>query len=170
MIDISDKIHLYREHVRHLWNLGFRQYAEPTQDWEVRDNFDTIAKSLFNALVLYPLGASELDLAPASCGTPPPVPGLFVVARGAGISIFINREMTRSGYWDHPINALRAEEATLQVMRFFDFGQLGWRDFRYFEVMITASRTCPEIVGRVALVDVDHVRVEFDPAVIDKAR
>jgi hypothetical protein len=36
-----------------------------------------------------------------------------------------------------------------------------YRDYRYFEVRITASMTYPEIIRRVALIEVEHARVLF---------
>jgi hypothetical protein len=76
-----------------------------------------------------------------------------------GIRILINRDMPRSGYWDHPVSVVQQNELELQLLRFFDFDQLGVRDFRYYEVLISASAKYPEIVGRVALVEVQDAKV-----------
>jgi hypothetical protein len=54
------------------------------------------------------------------------------------------------------------EEVELQLLRFFDFDILGYREYRYFEVLIAASMKYPDIIGRAALIEVEHARVVFD--------
>ena len=49
-------------------------------------------------------------------------------------------------------------EAELHLARFFDFDEIGFRDFRYFEVYI-ASATDSDLVGRRALLDFEYARV-----------
>ena len=73
----------------------------------------------------------------------------------------INRDVPRSGYWDHPVSRVQPSEVELHLLRFFDFEQLGYRDYRYFEVIIHASAVYPDIIGRAALIEFDHARVLF---------
>ena len=49
-------------------------------------------------------------------------------------------------------------------MRFFDFDSVGYRDYRYFEVAVSASTKYSDIVGRAALIEVEHARVDFEEA------
>jgi hypothetical protein len=103
------------------------------------------------------------ELAPEYSAEPSPLPGFRIVpAVEHGTLIFINRDLPRSGYWDHPVSRVRPEELELDLLRFFDFDKLGYRDFRYFEVVVHVSTTYPDIIGRAALIEVQHARVLFD--------
>jgi hypothetical protein len=165
MTDVTQLFSTYRECVRHLWNTYFRPVAEPSQDWDLRDEFDTIARGIFSSLVLRAIGVFDGELAPEYSAEPSALPGFRVVpAVEHGTPIFINRDLPRSGYWDHPVSRVRPEEVELHLLRFFDFDELGYRDFRYFEVVIHASTKYPEIVGRSALIEVEHAKVLFDKA------
>ena len=93
---------------------------------------------------------------------PSALPGFRIVpAVEQGTPIFINRDLPRSGYWDHPVSRVRPDEIELDLLRFFDFDQLGYRDYRYFEVMVHGSTHYPDIIGRAALIEVEHARVLF---------
>jgi hypothetical protein len=165
MTDVTQLFSTYRECVRHLWNTYFRPVAEPSQDWDLRDEFDTIACGIFSSLVLRAIGVFEGELAPEYSAEPSALSCFRVVpAVEHGTPIFINRDLPRSGYWDHPVSRVRPEEVELHLLRFFDFDKLGYRDFRYFEVVIYASTKYPEIVGRAALIEVEHTRVLFNKA------
>ena len=162
MDDVTYLFSIYRECVRHLWNTFFRPVAQPTQDWDVRDEFDTVARDIFSSLVLRPAGASGCELSSAWSHEPSALPGFRIVPGGLyGASILINRDLPRSGYWDHPISEVRPDDVELHLLRFFDFDELGFRDYRYFEVFIHSSPTYPDIVGRVALIEVQHAKVLF---------
>jgi hypothetical protein len=165
MTDVTQLFSTYRECVRHLWNTYFQPVAEPSQDWDLRDEFDTIARGIFSSLVLRAIGVFDGELAPGYSAEPSALPGFRVVpAVEHGTPIFINRDLPRSGYWDHPVSRVRPEEVELHLLRFFDFDELGYRDFRYFEVVIHTSTKYPEIVGRAALIEVEHAKVLFDKA------
>ena len=165
---MDDGTHLfstYRECVRHLWNTYFRPVAEPTKNWDLRDEFDTIARGIFSSLVLRPMEVFDHELAPEYAAEPSVLPGFRIVpAAKDGTPIFINRDLPRSGYWDHPVSRVRPDEVELHLLRFFDFDQLGYRDFRYFEVVVYASTKYPDIIGRAALIEVEHAKVLLDKA------
>lgn len=162
MDDVTHLFNNYRECVRHLWNTYFRPIAEPTQDWDVRDEFDTIARSLFSSLVMRPLRVFDHELSPACSPEPSGLLGFRIVPTiEHGTPIFINRDLPRSGYWDHPVSRVRPSEIELHLLRFFDFDEIGYRDFRYYEVAIHASSAYPDTVGRAALIEFDHARVLF---------
>jgi hypothetical protein len=160
MDDVTPVFRAYREAIRHLWNTSFRPLAEPTGDWDIRDEFDTIGRAIFSSIVLRPLRILDQELSAASAAEPSPLQGFRIVPDSEqGTTISINRDLPRSGYWDYPIQRVGPADVELHLLRFFDFDQLGYRDFEYYEVSIHASGTYPDIVGRVALIDVDHARV-----------
>jgi len=163
MNDVTHLFLIYRECVRHLWNTYFRPLAEPSVNWDLRDDFDTIARGIFSSLVLHPLAVFDHELAPEYSANPSALPGFRIVpAAKGGTPIFINRDLPRSGYWDHPVSRVRPDEVELHLLRFFDFDQLGYRDFRYFEVVVHASPKYPDIIGRAALIEVEHAKVLLD--------
>lgn len=162
MEDVTSLFDDYRECVRHLWNTRFRPLAEPTKDWDVRDEFDAIARRIFASLVLRPLNIFTLELSRASEAEPTALPGFIVVpAHESGTPIHINRELPRGGYWDYPLERVLPEDLHLHFLRFFDFDQLGYRDFRYYEVKIHASVAYRETVGRVALIEGNNAKVFY---------
>jgi len=162
MNDVTHLFSTYRECVRHLWNTYFRPVAEPTQNWDLCDEFDIIARGIFSSLILHPVNIFDHELAPEYAAVPLALHGFRIVpAIEHGTPIFINRDLPRSGYWDHPVSRVRREEVELDLLRFFDFDKLGYRDFRYFEVVVHASTKYPDIVGRAALIEVAHARVLF---------
>jgi hypothetical protein len=162
MDDVTPLFSTYRECVRHLWNTYFRPIAEPTQDWDVRDEFDAISLSIFSSLVSQPLSASDHRLAPAWSADPAPLPCFRIVpAIEHGTPILINRDLPRSGYWDHPVSRVRPGDIELHLLRFFDFDQMGCRDYEYLEVVVHASPTYPEILGRAALIEFSHAKILF---------
>src|SRR2546427_5749282 len=55
MNDVTHLFSTYRECVRHLWNTYFRPVAEPTQNWDLCDEFDIIARGIFSSLILHPV-------------------------------------------------------------------------------------------------------------------
>jgi hypothetical protein len=125
-----------------------------------RQAVDRAAIAMFQSLVLEDLGMDDVAaLAPASAGDPVANHGLLISPASAmGCPVLINRERPRSGYWDHPRGRLAPNEAELHLARFFDFDEIGPRDFRYLEVYI-ASATDSELVGRWALLDFEYARV-----------
>jgi hypothetical protein len=162
MNDVTHLFSTYRECVRHLWNTYFRPAAEPTQNWDLCDEFDTIARGIFSSLVLRPMEVFDHELAPDYSAEPSALRGFRIVpAVEHGTPIFINRDLPRSGYWDHAVSRVRPEDVELDLLRFFDFDKLGYRDFRYFEVVVHTSTKYPDIIGRAALIEVEHARVLF---------
>jgi len=162
MNDVTHLFLTYRECVRHLWNAYFSFVAEPSQNWDLRDEFDAIAREVFSSLVLRPLDVFDHELAPEYSADPSALPGFRIVpAVEHGTPIFINRDLPQSGYWDYPVSRVQPDEVELDLLRFFDFDKLGYRDYRYFEVVVHASTKYPDIIGRAALIEVQHARVLF---------
>jgi hypothetical protein len=111
---------------------------------------------------LRPLNVFDHELAPEHFADPSAFHGFHIVpAIKHGTPIFINRDLPRRGYWDHPVSRVQPDEVELDLLHFFDFDKLGYRDYRYFEVVVHASTKFPDIVGRAALIEVQRVRVLF---------
>lgn len=170
MRDVTPSFHAYREGVRHLWNMQFLSVMHTVPDkWMLHDIFNDVCASLFAALVLEPLRVAVADdalgaLPPGRAAAPRPMLQFHVMPSGPRAPIHINRDLPRSGYWDHPPLMLLPGEADLRFVRWFDFDQLGFRDFRYYEVHIVSSSVYADIPGRAALIDCEYSSVYLDDA------
>lgn len=163
MQDVTPLLSNYRECVRHLWNAYYRPLMQEEQDWDLRDEFEDVVSGIFSSLVLRPLGLSGMRMSPEYMAKPEALPGFRVVPGiEHGTPILINRDLPRSGYWDHPVNRVRPGNVELHLVRFFDFDVLGDREYRYLEVLVHASATYPGVVGRVALIEFGHAKVMLE--------
>ena len=156
MSDVTASVRAFREAARHLWNTAFA----PQATWDTRDDFDGICACLFQALVLRPHELWDRDLMPQAPLASPDAGLLRVVPQSAtGMRIMINREpQQRSGYWDHPVAMVAAGQADLRFVQFFDWDELGARDFELVEVVIDRFDDHADLPGRSALVSVNDVR------------
>jgi hypothetical protein len=168
MTDITDRIQDYRECVRHIWNTHFRAEAERRDDWDLRDEFYDAALILFRALVLKGLDVAETELLPDYRADRQPLLFLRLVIDTSSQAL-INRTGD-SGYWDDPVTQLEKGDCELRFVQFFDWWDLGFRDFAFYRVRIVASPRYPHLVGRDALVPVtSSVKVFYDIAVTNGA-
>lgn len=76
--------------------------------------------------------------------------------------VMVTRVPGDHGYWDHPVRKLGREEADLRFIDFFDFGQAGYLDLKYFVVSIESSVRQPDLAGHRALIEVRYADVFLD--------
>jgi hypothetical protein len=137
----------YREAARHLWNTFLRQDGTSGRgalpESGVLDDWDTLRKNLFSALVLRHTGERAR---------------LRVVPTTGNVPAMISRTRPARTYWDHPIQRLGPTD-DLGFMEFFDFDQSGFLDFAYYRVSIDASEQHPDLVGHEALIEVQYADV-----------
>ena len=76
-------------------------------------------------------------------------------ASGVPISIEQPRPGTKNRYWDHPISTISPNDGVLEFLDYFDFDELGCRDFKYVRARIQEFPGHPELVGREALLEAD---------------
>jgi hypothetical protein len=157
MRDITDLMEHYRVIAREIWNNGFWNLPD-LRTWDSWDQFESIKSVLFRVLVTSRLeevgGCVDLDskwgriyyVVPISPG---PVP----------IKIHQPREADLNRYWDDPVREISAPEAELQFLDYFDWNQMGYIDFQYYRVRISAFASKPHLIGREALLDHLHARV-----------
>ena len=161
--DITHSFANFREAARHLWNVHYRPILAACDRWDFHDSFDRVCVELFDGLVLRPNDIADAELARSNSWSPKTIRTLCVVPSPAsGVPIMINRDRPASGYWDHPKQRIAMGDARLRFARFFDFDVLGFRDFRYCEVVIDASVAEPDLADRWALIEFEHVRVFVD--------
>jgi hypothetical protein len=165
MRDVTSQFAKFREAARHLWNSSFSHpagYARGDTAWDERDAFSRVATELFTAMVTEPLGATNARLPPMWEATPNALPSFQVQpSSSSGVPIMINRASARTGYWDDPVRQLTPDEATMHFVRFFDWDEVGQRDFKFIEASITSFPTQPQLVGRYALIEFGYATIHF---------
>lgn len=139
---------------RELFNAHFRltdPWADPSEAWDLRDQYEPVRNALFRALVTEPH-----SLRPIKYGQPHPQ--IAVVGRHAGETpILLNRDVDKSsGYWDHPVEHVSAS-AELRFVSFFDWAEIERTDYRYVMVVVTSWPGQPEMLGRFGLIETYHV-------------
>jgi hypothetical protein len=158
MVDITEDVGRYREAARHLWNSSFRVGSA---DWDARDRFGVVARALFDGLVLLPHGIGDAHLPAMSEPRPGHFARIAVVPASGDVPIMINRGSGASGYWDDPVSRFAAESMSLRLVDFFDWDELGMRELRFVRAQIVDSAAHPHLVGRYALLDCEHVRLQL---------
>jgi hypothetical protein len=168
MKDVTDVLQSFRECVRHLWNANFMSLIPASEDrWEPQHVFEEAASILFRALVVHRLGLGPEAYSDHALKPTTPLSWLRVVPSGdRGCPIMINRDAKAlSGYWDHPITRVSAADVDLRFVSWFDFDDLDFRDFKYYQVHILSSRI-EGIAGRSALLECEYARVFLDDAAL----
>jgi hypothetical protein len=154
-IDATAVFETYREAARHLRNTFFS--TRDSCDWEVIEDFEAVAKILFDRLVLGRILPDGCEI-PEDCL----LENKFLLEpSGCGMSAMISREAPASGYWDHPVNTILPGEAVLAFREYFDWDQHGLIDFRYYRATIIESSKYPEIRGHDALIETIHAKVVY---------
>ena len=85
---------------------------------------------------------------------------IAVSPAGSDVPIMVNRDTNGSGYWDDPVSRVALGEMELRLVDFFDWDELGMRDFTYLRVRIVASAAYPHLVNRDALLECAYVKVQ----------
>lgn len=158
-MDVTTRLLTYREAARGLWNNFLRRELLREVDFEAVGRFHTICDALFEDLVLRPLGMVDVEL---------PDHGeaysfLQVRLASPDAPVHVHRPTTDGRYWNDPVNRLKADGLRLQFIDFYDFDDFGFIDFRFFRVRISECKEHPHLVGREALLEVQHALVEFAP-------
>jgi len=165
MRDVTSRFAEFREAARHLWNSSFYRpsgHRRGDAAWDERDAFSRVATELFAAMVTESLGATSERLPPMWEAAPDALPSFVVQPSSAsGAPIMINRASPRTGFWDDPVSQVTPAEATMHFVRFFDWDELGLRDFQFIEARIASFPSQPQVVGRYALIEFGYATIHF---------
>jgi hypothetical protein len=148
----------YRISARSVWNTAF--WPDPDlRDWDFVEEFQSIERILFDALVLAKLDKAFL----ADDIFRKPIPFLQVAPSSPSSPIMIQcpRPEAPRGYWDDPVDRVAAEKIEMHFLEFFDWNQLDYRDLQYYHVWIAKFDEQPHLVGREALIGRQYVNVFF---------
>jgi hypothetical protein len=157
----TELIQMYRQALHQLWNMHFWA-PEPFRDYASVKQFDRVKLPLFLSLVVDRLG-SDLEEPTQLFGeafhvVPPVTPR---TQRTIPSLMFENPDF--KGTWKIVNGPFGPGDINLSLLDFFDWNQVGWRDFRYYLVRIHECRADQSLVGCRGLVEVEHVDVLWEP-------
>ena len=162
MLDITQRLNMYRECVRNLWNVHyFHSWMKEEDIDDLVDEFENICTMIFSSLILNPLGAYDYKKSKRYRPPQEAIGCLEVVPLDSGIPIDINREVKQSGYWDYPVEFVKQNDVRLTFIDCFDWGCYEFRDFAYYMVRIADSSLDSNLIGRDALIKTDHAKIYY---------
>jgi hypothetical protein len=150
--DVTHFFETYRECARHLRNAYFS--TRESKDWDTIEDFDAVAKVLFQRMVLAKLD----DVADNAVQENK----FFIAPDAKRIPVMISREKNGGGYWDHPVNYLSRDDARIAFRDYFDWNQHALIDFRYYRGLVLASTTYPDIVAHEVLIETIYARILYE--------
>ncbi|GAB6910196.1 hypothetical protein JCM12296A_60600 [Desulfosarcina cetonica] len=151
----------YRESVRNIWNKHYVPVIEEHGgSFELEETFCRIEIEMFDALVAIPLddGISKLE---SHMSDPKKGLSLYHVVPSSdnGVPVMISREKNKTQYWDYPKDRLLPDEVEMRFVRFYDFSSDDYSDFKYVMTQIIGSQIFPDLVGRLALIDMQYAKI-----------
>jgi hypothetical protein len=146
--DVSGIFDHFRVAARDIWNRAFWPVPD-FQNWDSSDVFQELKVILFDELVL-----ARLDLEwPREKIFRAAIP-FFTLTPTHGISsALIQRSASEQGYWDHPVKEIKAGEAELHFIEYFDWNQMDYQDFKYYRAKIASFPAHPETLGLEVLLE-----------------
>lgn len=151
MKNVTEIFDQYRECARHVRNVYFSTIQ--SKDWDTVENFEAVAKSLFERMVICRFRIGFFQLEPCEYTR-----DFFrIVPKTAhGTPVAIAREKNRTGAWDHSINTLTPTDCEIAFIKYFDWDDHSVIDFRYYWGEILNSQKYPEIVGHALLIETQY--------------
>ena len=143
----------YREVARMIWNFGF--YPNPRlREWDSLELYEEALARLFEALILHSLGyKARIE----KSDSPGDAADFLVRAKRARMRLVVDGNVPGDAghLWGHPTIDVNANGAPyeLKFVKFFDWEQLGPRDFQFLEVLIVRLGERPELEGHHALIE-----------------
>jgi hypothetical protein len=156
--DVTEIFDHYRISTRAIWNTAF--WPDPDfRNWDSVDVFRNIRRILFDELVLAKIGREHArqDIFEV------PIPFFLLMPASQTVPILIQnpRSPSQTGYWDHPVSHVDRGESEMHFISYFDWNDMDYVDLRYYLVRIAKFELHPEIVGRSALIETQHARVNL---------
>jgi hypothetical protein len=148
----------YREIARLVWNLGFWPDTE-LREVECVLAFEYAMARLFEGMVLLRFGYSgQVKRFPDGLGEPV---NFRVLAIAPDVELSVDRYLPNSGSHEWGGSIVRLSEGSYQLrfMSFFDWSQLAVREYRTLQVLIERLEGRPELVGRLALIELEKCTI-----------
>ena len=158
MKDVTKIFLNYRECVRHIWNAFYMPVIEKHGgSFELEETFCKLETELFVAIIAIPLKDDTSELSEHMTD---PKKGLslyhVVPSSESGVPVMISRDKNNTQYWDYPTDRLCPGDAEMRFIRYFDFSSDDYLDFKYVMAEIIASIKHPDLIGRLALIELEY--------------
>lgn len=166
--DCTQSFRRYRELFRMIWNGYFA--SEPALcEPEPHFLFHDAAARLFEALIFLPFSI----YVNVSDRYRPGMSGDFMVhiaVTEASLAVNARLQSEPVTIYGRPTLPVRPGEAELRFISFFDWDEMGPRQFSFLEVRIERLDSHPDLVGRHAIIDMDACSIWLEYEVVEAAK
>jgi hypothetical protein len=160
--DVTDVLMEYREAKRHLWNCHFVKLSRGLRDCGMLDHYEAIDRHLFYGLVLERLGKGDYQI---NVFGEEAIPFLNVtpLRDRSAVPFMLSEEPkeTNRAWGNKECSAIKASDAELAFVEFFEWDRYGYVSYQYYRVKILSFPSRPNIVGYEGLIETNHARVLF---------
>jgi len=163
MKNITDKLFIYLEAKRHIWNTYFVNVFESLRECSPLDEYEKIDSLLFSALVLKDLRKPSLLFDKDFLFGTMPFSYLKVIPNEGleKLGVIISNPASSSSHqWEH-IDLEIDTHTEFSFIEFFEWYRYGYVTYPYFRVRITKYDKKPDIVNWDALIETINAKVFF---------
>jgi hypothetical protein len=156
MLDVTDEMLLFKEAVRHSWNLYFMQCDSP-MSLEIQEAFEEVERGLLRGIVLASAGLTER----AGEYRQKPLSWLMVeLADGVQELPLQFGEVDEIGNtrWKIPVVLPMGGRARFEFFDFFDWNPYGMIDLPYVRARVVDLPGKPDAQGSMALIEQRYCR------------
>ena len=161
--ECTDLLLKYRDMARMIWNSAFWPNADLREGdmflvGEYTGAFDEAVARLYEGLVLLPLG-HVCRVQDMNC--PGKAVPLSIEVTSPSVECLIDENLPEEPYhrWGRAELSLQDGSYDFEFRRFFDWDQLGHRDFRFMLVLILRMDAKPDAIGHHALIPASECSV-----------
>ncbi|MBL0124127.1 MAG: hypothetical protein IPP88_15845 [Betaproteobacteria bacterium] len=134
---------------------------DPRSEWDIRDEFEDLCVEIFSNLVLFPVGAGKLRIAPSYRADGAVLSELKVIPHEHADLLVAESEGNSFRSYDLSISVASDAQLDLRFRAFFDYWELGLRDLEYCHAVVAACPDRPQFVGRNVLVRATQAKYEL---------
>jgi hypothetical protein len=150
----------YREVARLVWNLGFWPDPELRTVQSILAFEDAMAR-LFEGMILLHVGCGgRVERWPSGLGEPA---NFRIAINAPEVELRVDRYLPGGSHeWGTPTLKILPDSCSLRFHCFMNWDQSGPRDYRLIQVLIERFDERPDVVGRLALLELDKCEIWFD--------
>lgn len=161
MKDITDKLFVYLEAKRHLWNAFFINVFHSLRECSPLDEYEEIDRLLFQALVLKDINKSLFIDKEFKFGDMPFLYLRVIPKKELDmLDVMICDPSDSYRKWE-PVDLLLGTDIHFSFIEFFEWDRYGYVSYPYFRVRVMKYDKKPEFVGWDALIKTINARAFF---------
>ena len=152
--DVTEFFSEYRLLIRDIWNRYFWS-DRGLRSWDTVEYFDRLRPLLFESFLAKKIRVKidEQENTSLRFIVVPDIPGPDEMV---GSPIRISETEGPGSRWDQEPGWVARDDMELEFVDFFDWGRLNYWDLQFYLVQIAQAGKHPHLVGRMALIAVDH--------------